>query len=780
MLHLNSVSTKPAAAQIYNHDNGGGMKLQNISIHNFLEQFTKGTVKLRESDCPITGLATDMSTGYVNLTYATTAGVANTDCNIVAGDTVLLLGLGGSGSITLNGSTTGSTITGLQEQQCDANKPNCVQFVHVGDVVTGPCIPAYTTVSAWHVGTGLNGGSVDLFPTFSGSCSNVAFTFAGTSSGYPGLNGRFLVTSASTASGGRTAILTGSSLGGPAVRVNYNAGANAVTIDSTSTGGATYDTTNIGAGQYLCASSPNLAPFCGPPSAFGFNSATLSGTLTNCSSPSVTVTSSITPDTPLAGWPAAGLMKISNNSGTEVVSYTIGGRSKINILKRAQENTACQFFTTGTITLTPAAPQVIAVLPWANAVALNAKAQSNSSSTATFANDQTTNSAFFGAIVLNSGYHTWTANPNAGATPDAAVIAKATGATTSSVTIDVDPFKIQEGMVLQDLTVGQNLGVSVSQTPTSSTISLSGDPGAVSGHMLRFSGCGYPGLVASGVTKTPWLGNCAATAFAFNGASGSASNYINAHGWRVYEHLIDSQETVGEEGIFDSGAGNNATVDPTAYGLLIEGTADKIEIADGKFAAWNGIVNLPTDQSNGMGLVNLNISQTTTALANGPLGKIAASNLKGGDTQAGITWLDSAMDSFSGAALRLAGSIYVFADPSALAKQYCDRSSHLGSGECGQSLASLSCIVGCGGSGGVTGSDDRFDVTTNGSATTITIQLAGLYDTAPICTATTGGPSGGATSPIAVSMPPADTQPYWTQVTFITSSAAAHIYGSCH
>lgn len=239
---------------------------------------------------------------------------------------------------------------------------------------------------------------------------------------------------------------------------------------------------------------------------------------------------------------------------------------------------------------------------------------------------------------------------------------------------------------------------------------------------------------------------------------------------------------MGEAPVFDSGAGNNATVDPSAYGLLIEGDADKIEIADGKFATWNGIVNLPTDQSNALGLVNINLSQTTMLLANGPGGKIAASNVKGGDSQAGITFLDPAMDSFSAAATRMAGSSYFFTDPIALNNQYCDRSSHFGSGECGLVLTSPKCAHG-GASGctSVTGTDERFHVVTDGSSTSITIQLAGIYDSAPFCTATTSGPTGTTIwVPSGTSPPNPDVEPYWTQVRFDTSNATSDIYGSCH
>jgi hypothetical protein len=333
-------------------------------------------------------------------------------------------------------------------------------------------------------------------------------------------------------------------------------------------------------------------------------------------------------------------------------------------------------------------------------------------------------------------------------------------------------------MILEDLNDEHIHDVYVTQTPTSTTISLSGSPGGVDNDMIRFSGCGYPGLkdTIHYTSPLPWLGNCAASPILISGAVGTVCNWVHSHGWRVFMHLINAQETVCEEPVFDSG-GTTAIGDPTSYGLLIEGTADKIEIADGKFGSWNGIVNLPTDQGNGMGLVNINIAQSTTALANGPSGKIIASNLKDTDSDESVIWLDPAMTSFSAAGVGFGGSIYAFSDPAALTRQFCDRSTHLGSGECGQTIGTLACVAGCAPGAIVTGSDDRFDVPP--SALTVTVQLAGLYDTAPVCTVSTSGPTGTATTN-SVWISNVDAEPYWTQVTFKTFGPTAHIYGSCH
>jgi hypothetical protein len=57
---------------VYNHDAGDGVKLQNINVQNFVEQFSGGGSNFRESDCPrITTIAEASGSGHrMTIAYA--------------------------------------------------------------------------------------------------------------------------------------------------------------------------------------------------------------------------------------------------------------------------------------------------------------------------------------------------------------------------------------------------------------------------------------------------------------------------------------------------------------------------------------------------------------------------------------------------------------------------------------------------------------------------------------------------------------------------------------
>lgn len=774
-----------ANVPMYNHDNGGGIKLQNISAHDFVEQMTVGK-NIREIDCPITALAND-GTGKVKVTYLTQYG----DCNVAAEDTALIIGLGSDSAANTTGlETSGNvTITGIPSS---TGNDDGIEDIEVGDLAsdtTSPtCINAGGTATVTSVSYKLNTVNISPAPTCTQTSGNEHhLSFTANSAAPTALNGRFL-TETPGGSGGtgtgatRTIVLTGSSWIGPTAKISYVQNANAVTIDTAGgSAGSNYDTTNIGVGQYLC--SNGTAPFCTPPSGFvALGTVALAATetalQTGCTTPSVNVSGS------LSGWPQTGLLHFTTGHTGEILAYKLAGSSKINILKRAKDGTNCLTHNSSA-SMQPAAPTIVATLPWANELAVSTKAQSASSAQpVTLQNDPNISGSFLGVIALNPGYHTWAANVKAGAMPGDQLITAATGNGTTTLTVTgAGCFKIQPGMIANDITTASNVAkiqVDGVSCPTVTLHSNAGTFTTLPGDTIQFTGCGYP-------ANKPWLGNCAATAFLFNNAVGTACNVLHAHAWRNYLHLKDAQETICEQTVFDSGAGNNDTVDPGSYGLLIEGQADKIEIANGKLAAWNGIVNIPGDQGNALGVVNFNIAQTNVVLANGAKGKMIASALKGSDTGvAGVVHLDAAMDSLSMSASRFAGSNYYFSNPATLSSQYCDRSTHFGSGECGLALSAPTCQSGCASTSGVTGADDNFDIQTDGTSTTIILQLAGIYDTTPLCKLTTSGSVSTGASNVDAWVPYSsgspsnpDTEPYWTQVTIKLSAAANHIYGSC-
>jgi hypothetical protein len=670
------------------HNNGGGVKLENAGVHNFIEAVmndASGT-DISKTGWQITNVTADAN-GEVKLT------IGSTGSQIMGGDTILVAGFA---------------------------------------LGNGP----------------------------------------------QGQDGRWLVDGNPVCGASCTLDLKGSSYVGPSSTGSWLPGSNAISISNG-------DTTNIAGGQYLCTSTSPAAPFCPAPGSFTA-APTTSSTI---ASKGTSGTGNITiPAGGTANWPVSGLMTSDN----ETMSYKLVNDTTINLTARHLEGTNA-FSHTSTSQLMPAAPMVIATIPSVNKVIVNAIASSAGSSVPVdFLNDNTyfagsadcTTSASI-CVILNANYHTWTgmgpsligttiAPSPAGSTPDAALTVGVSTHTGQLLTL-ASPyaFKVQPGMTVIDVTnLNTSLGY-VDRTPTNTTqVHLSATPGSINGHQLRFSGCGYPGDAADTMPPTgvqPWLGNCAATAYLFYGAdamhpaAGTACETIRGHGWRVYLHMNNAQETVCNKVIFDSGSSgnleNNDTADATSVGIWVEGSGDKIELSGGKTEARTGFLNTGTDENNGVVLSDFNFTTDndySVVFANTARSVLA--NLHGGAT--GVGYADSSQLSLTLTGNVLQGTQIYFDDPVLTPPTVSCANNIFGTTLCSNLLQHAAAGGGLpklngagGGSPTISGSDGAGRIVVGSQAgLAITLTFANPWPNTPVCFAqdeTTSGSNPVYTAPTA-------------------------------
>lgn len=454
-------------------------------------------------------------------------------------------------------------------------------------------------------------GEVQLTINTTGNPSQIVngdiVLLAGTAfgSGPQSQNGRWLAEcSAQPPNTCATFSLTGSSWVGPSFAGSWTAGSNTIVVP---------DTTNIAGGQFLCdPASGTAAPFCTPPPGFGAAPTTITGSTGLMNDvhdlPRLQVGST-------ANWPASGLVQID----TEYIGFALIDATHIQITLRGADNKSVAAHNPGA-TVTPSAPLVIAPIPSVEKVVVNATPISGGAQNVNFLNDPfIARSAYCGAhtcgsVILNANYRTWTANKAAGSTPDGTLTDFASGTGQNAVITITNGFKVQSGMAVHDLSSPPLISDTTVQSVSGNSVTLTTPPSgsnSFSNEKLQFSGCGYP-------TGQYWLGNCAATAVLFygntaaNGAVGTACDTIHAHGWRVYMHMNNGQETVCNKMIFDSGSNGNVddndTADPTSVGIWVEGSGDKIELAQGKAEARTGFLNTGTTENNGVALSNFNLT----------------------------------------------------------------------------------------------------------------------------------------------------------------------------
>lgn len=508
-------------------------------------------------------------------------------------------------------------------------------------------------------------------------------------------NGRWIAECSGTPTCGGTFKLKASLWTGPThTGASWNGSTNVISVSD--------DTTDIAGGEYVCASgSSTPAPFCSAPGNFGASSTTLR---TDLNSTDIDVNVKVDST---ANWPQWGLVCMPtpcSSSTSEYLAYRVVDATHIKIIARNADDHLGNHSrtmgenhngTTSPETIQPSAPLVIAPVPSLNRVIVNAATSSIGSGDVAFQNDpfapdsatnqfcaSTDGSAPCGYAFLNTNYRTWTANTAAGSTPDAALTVNVISHAGDLLTL-ASPyaFRLQEGMSVVDLSGGGSVVGFVDLTPTvNNQVHINGSSG-LAGHQVRFVGCGYPGLIDKGTSRQPWLGNCAATAYLFYGtsadygASGVACDSIRSHGWRVYFHMNNGQETVCNKVIFDSGShgtgtDNGVTADPTSIGIWVEADGDKIEIADGKAEARTGFLNTGTAENNGVALANFNlVTSSDYSLVFANSGRSNLGQLHGAADGAG--YADSSELGLTLVADDMPASTIYYDDPTKLATLHC-------------------------------------------------------------------------------------------------------------
>jgi hypothetical protein len=588
-------------------------------------------------------------------------------------------------------------------------------------------------------------------------------------------NGRWLTLSVTDHGSTADVVLIGASWAGPTdPSPAWKAGTSVITVQ---------DATNIIPGQYACASG--TAPFCTPPTGFQFSTVSLQTSIgSSTTTPLVTIVGS------LAGWPVVGIAKIDS----ENVGYTIVDGSHVQINARGVRGTGGASHTIGA-TVTAAAPAVAGVAPTSEAVIVSSVAQSDCSSSCgsvTFASDTRIVSGtgfVLGQLTLNPGYHTWTWNHDVGPNPSGPLtVSGSSDPPNRKLAPAKNQWKIQPGMTVLDLTTPTNIQNGTDNGGTVDTVNGDGTVTLASGDTiqsfgsdtLRFIGCGYPAM-------QPWIGNCASTTLLLGGtnnvpppddpdeeAQGPTCEYMHSFGNEIQVHVINAPTTDCTNFVIAGGGGVGDQIDPDSVGFWFEGNATRTQFTNGRIAgATVSILDVPSPQSSGIGISN---AEVPGHIIVGPGSDLVLTGLHGNMPSGDFVYVSGTTASLQASGTSLPLWTMYFDDPLVLSKVYC-----AGNGFATPACSQVKTAPTCPASSGCTsvaGTDSDFDVTTSGSATSVTVMLAANYPAKPICRVTPGATSGGAAVNSSVSS--VNWQPYGTTVTFKTNNAVPHLYGSCH
>jgi hypothetical protein len=302
----------------------------------------------------------------------------------------------------------------------------------------------------------------------------------------------------------------------------------------------------------------------------------------------------------------------------------------------------------------------------------------------------------------------------------------------------------------------------------------------ISNGKILFSSCGYP-------PGSPWLGNCASTTLLLGGttnepppdapdeeAQGPTCEYIHSFGNEIQVHVINAPTTNCVNFVIAGGGQVGDQIDPDSVGLWFEGNATKSQFTNGRIAgAVVSILDTPAPQSSGIGIANVEIPGHIVA---GPNSDLVLDGAHGNAPSGDFLFVSGTAASLQASAMSLPAWTMYFEDPLILPKLYCAANA-FATPTCSQVKTAPTCPASSGCTS-VTGTDTDFDVTTSGTATSVTVTLSANYPAKPICRASASTTSGGAAASASVSS--VTFQPYGTTVTFKTSSAVPHIYGSCH
>jgi hypothetical protein len=586
-----------------------------------------------------------------------------------------------------------------------------------------------------------------------------------------GVDGRWL-TSSVTAVGTNSydVNLIGASWSGPSVpSASWKAGSHALVVRD--------DTTNIAPGQYLCASG--AAPFCTPPSGFSFFTATLSAAIPNGTFTGLVQVGGAGGPPVLIGWPVNGIAQIES----EIVQYKVADGNHLNIQKRSLRNTSPVAHALNKI-VTPAAPLVIGVAPTAKAAIVSTAARTTGSSAVTFANDSmiyVPTGSTLGTLTLNPAYHTWTSNTGAGGAPSSQLTTVAGTNTSAALTISKYCWKIQPGMKVADLDHPANLDSSTSVSSVDCSLSA-GQVGLTpavlttfSADRLAFTGCGYP-------AAKPWLGNCTSTALLSGGddsdseddedAQGVVCDYFHSFGNQIQIHALDAPAMNCMNFVLAGGSVTGDQLDPDSIGVWLDGKTTKTQFTNGRLGgAVTSILDTPDAdmQPDGIGISN---TQVPGNIILGGSANVVFDALHGAPTATPFVYLPASVSQAHISGSFLAGWPIHFEDTDAFTALYCSGNA-FATALCSQVKKAPQCSAGC---SSVSGTDGDFDVLTDGTSTTVTIQLAGDYAAAPICNVSPGANGGSA---VSASISLMDFEAWCTTVTFKTGGAVPHLYGSC-
>jgi len=408
-----------------------------------------------------------------------------------------------------------------------------------------------------------------------------------------------------------------------------------------------------------------------------------------------------------------------------------------------------------------------------------------------FANDVTVYSNALGTMFLNTGYTATTADLTAGPPPDGILTVYAGGtpstssactpiSSLSTLTLAANGFKVHEGMKVSDLTTPTNISNGTVCSISGNTVMIYGTVASFTNDKLQFSGCGYPGYPSP---QYFYLGNCVATALFNSGGNGDdvsqgmTCEYFHSWGFRVAMHMLDGPASRCTNFLASGGGGAGQNNDPFSAGLWLTGAAQKSQFTNGRLEAQLSILNVPSNERDGIQISNTQFGGSVVNGANGNL-ILAATQEKGSNGKTTFTYQDSQAVGLNMTGNSHPDATYYTDDPATVTTTvYCSANQFAG-GTCAHPKGTPVCGSGCG-SGApclanpISGTDGSFDICTDNSSTTIVVTLAGNYTTPPVCTVS-------ANAAVAAAPSAVDAETYGTTVTFSLASAARHLYASCH
>lgn len=292
----------------------------------------------------------------------------------------------------------------------------------------------------------------------------------------------------------------------------------------------------------------------------------------------------------------------------------------------------------------PGGTMVVNVLPAANPgtfkVILSANASANGTGAAVSFGNATSFSGDYPRLVLSAATRVWTANPSAWGANAFVTSGIGDGITMTIGTVG-DTTRIQPGMYisLDGSPIGNVTAVDdVNHTITVQQIVSTGT------HTLTLTGCGYPGFYG---TKSPWLGNCAATAYLMGGPKADTDEdqglgivQAISKGWQIGFHLINALDTRCTGCQVN---GNGSVYDRREFGIWFDTGTDETLWAGGGVHATGTALIQSSGQSNNCDVYSGNDLETSLhdgwgfAQIDGCLQVIGAHN-------------HNAMDAFIGAA----------------------------------------------------------------------------------------------------------------------------------